>query len=92
MFLYWLIKLENYKTKVVNYLLIIINIQLLEKLGQGDAVVAAEAFDGSECDVVVAGFQQVDIRFYFSSGFLNPIGRGCLRASGTLIDRAAIAS
>ncbi len=66
--------------------------QLPEKLGQGDAVVAAEAFDGSECDVVVAGFQQVDIRFYFSSGFLNPIGRGCLRASGTLIDRAAIAS
>ena len=42
MFLYWLIKLENYKTKVVNYLLIIINIQLLEKLGQGDAIVVRD--------------------------------------------------
>ena len=40
-----------------------LHFQLPEKLGQGDAVVAAEALDGAECEVAAAGFEQADVRF-----------------------------
>lgn len=36
--------------------------QLPEKLGQGDAVVAAEALDGAEREVAASGFEQADVQ------------------------------
>lgn len=40
-----------------------LHFQLPEKLGQGDAVIAAEALDGAEREVAAAGFKQIDTRF-----------------------------
>ena len=40
-----------------------LHFQLPEKLGQGDAVVSAEALDGAEREAAATGFKQIDARF-----------------------------